>query len=240
MGLSALNPFNRLRLSNLTSDASIATTDTLLFDKNSVSLPAQRARRLLVSEFITFLLGQITNILVPTGIAVPWLGNTAPSGWVLLYGGTIGGASSGATARANTDTQALYTVLWNNFGNTELPIQNSSGAPTTRGGSAAADFASNKRLPLPDLRGRSFFGLDNMGGVAANRITNAGSGMVGTTPGVTGGAESVTLVAANQTDAPNATNDAASGAAVKSSVTQVATAINKMPPTFIGWWIAKL
>lgn len=42
---------------------------------------------------------------------------------------------------------------------------------------------------LPDLRGRSVFGKDDMGGVAASRVTNAVSGIVGTTLGATGGTE---------------------------------------------------
>jgi microcystin-dependent protein len=46
---------------------------------------------------------------------------------------------------------------------------------------------------VPDLRGRLPSGIDNMGGSAANRITNAGSGIVGTTLGASGGAENVTL-----------------------------------------------
>lgn len=50
---------------------------------------------------------------------------------------------------------------------------------------------------LPDIRGRSIFGLDNMGGSAASRITNAGSGIVGTTIGASGGAQTVTLVQGN-------------------------------------------
>lgn len=40
---------------------------------------------------------------------------------------------------------------------------------------------------LPDLRGRSMFGKDNMGGSAANRVTNAASGITGTTLGAAGG-----------------------------------------------------
>jgi microcystin-dependent protein len=49
---------------------------------------------------------------------------------------------------------------------------------------------------IPDLRGRVPAGLDNMGGSAANRLTNAGSGITGTTNGATGGAETVTLTTA--------------------------------------------
>ncbi len=50
---------------------------------------------------------------------------------------------------------------------------------------------------LPDLRGRVVAGVDNMGGSAANRITNSGSGIVGTTLGATGGAQNQTLLTAN-------------------------------------------
>jgi microcystin-dependent protein len=45
-----------------------------------------------------------------------------------------------------------------------------------------------------DKRGRVSAGIDNMGGSAANRITNAGSGIIGTTLGAAGGNESHTLV----------------------------------------------
>lgn len=45
----------------------------------------------------------------------------------------------------------------------------------------------------PDIRGRSFFGLDNMGGTAANRITSGGSGIAGATVGAAGGTETHTL-----------------------------------------------
>lgn len=40
---------------------------------------------------------------------------------------------------------------------------------------------------LPDLRGRSIFGQDNMGGSAASRLTTAGSGVDGATLGASGG-----------------------------------------------------
>jgi microcystin-dependent protein len=49
---------------------------------------------------------------------------------------------------------------------------------------------------LPDLRGRVAAGKDNMGGTAANRITNGGSGVAGTTLGAVGGAEMHTLTTA--------------------------------------------
>lgn len=45
---------------------------------------------------------------------------------------------------------------------------------------------------IPDLRGRAIFGLDNMGGAAAGRVTGA-SGISGTVIGATGGVEAVVL-----------------------------------------------
>lgn len=42
---------------------------------------------------------------------------------------------------------------------------------------------------LPDFRGRASFGKDDMGGSAASRVTNAVSGITGTTLGATGGSQ---------------------------------------------------
>lgn len=49
---------------------------------------------------------------------------------------------------------------------------------------------------VPDLRGRTVAGKDNMGGTAANRLTAGGSGVTGTTLGAVGGTETHTLTAA--------------------------------------------
>lgn len=48
---------------------------------------------------------------------------------------------------------------------------------------------------LPDCRGRSMAGKDNMNGSDAARLTSAGSGVDGDTLGSTGGADDVTLTA---------------------------------------------
>lgn len=105
---------------------------------------------------------------VPTGNVAHHFGSTAPSGWIIRDGKTIGSAASGATGRANADTLALYTQIWNNTDNTidsgAFHIQDSSGSATSRGASAAADFAANKRLPLPNDLGRFDQGLNSSGG----------------------------------------------------------------------------
>jgi microcystin-dependent protein len=132
----------------------------------------------------------------PTGVLLDYFGSTAPTGYVLAGGKTIGSGSSGGTERANADTQALFILLWTDYSNTILPIQDSSGTLTTRGASALADFSANKRLPLPDLRGRAAIGKDDMGGTSANRITAAGAGFDGDVLGASGGAETHQLTTA--------------------------------------------
>lgn len=88
------------------------------------------------------------------------------NGWVRDNGRTIGSASSGATERANADTSALFVYLWNTFSNTICPVS------TGRGANAAADFAANKTITLPDKRGYVPGGLDDMGNSAASRYAN--------------------------------------------------------------------
>jgi microcystin-dependent protein len=129
-------------------------------------------------------------VSVPTGSVFDYVGSTAPTGYVLLSGRTIGNASSGGTERANADTQTLFELLWNSMTNTEAPV--SSG----RGASASADFAANKTITLPDARGRVIAGKDNMGGTTASRMTSGGSGITGTTLGTSGGTETHTLTTA--------------------------------------------
>ena len=122
---------------------------------------------------------------IPTGTPLPYLGTVSPSGFVLAFG-TIGNPSSGASNRANSDTQALFVLLWNaDTTNTYFVI---SGG---RGASALVDFNANKAITLPDLRGRTIIGLDNMGGSPAGRLLGLASGAIAhpTTLGATGGEE---------------------------------------------------
>lgn len=104
----------------------------------------------------------------PVGEVADFLRTSVPDGWVKASG-SIGNASSGATTRANADTEDLFTLWWNDFSNTILPIQDSAGAPSTRGASAAADFAANKRLPVFDIRGLVRRGWDDGRGVDTGR-----------------------------------------------------------------------
>src|SRR5690606_10723240 len=96
-----------------------------------------------------------------------WLKRSGPrSGWVRQNGRTIGSAASGATERANADTQPLYEYLWNTYPADQCPVTGGQGI------SAAADFAANKRIATPDMRGYGPRGLDDMGNDPAGRITD--------------------------------------------------------------------
>lgn len=97
----------------------------------------------------------------PTGSVQSFRRKTPPAGWIKENGGTIGNPASGASTRANADTEALFTLLWTEFNNTELPIFTSTGTASTRGASAAADFAANKRLTIHDSRSRFLRSADD-------------------------------------------------------------------------------
>jgi len=89
-------------------------------------------------------LGALTSPF-PTGIIIPYIGLTAPTGgWIIYSNGTIGNAASGGTIRANADTENLFSLIWDSVNDTNAPV---SGG---RGASAAADFAANKTIQLPD------------------------------------------------------------------------------------------
>jgi len=113
------------------------------------------------------------------------------AGWTRANGRTMGSASSGATERANADTSALFSYLWNNFSNAVCPVS------TGRGASAAADFAANKTITLLDWRGYVPGGLDDMGNSAASRWANVPvvSGSVTTAGSVLGEATNTLLTA---------------------------------------------
>lgn len=139
---------------------------------------------------------RLKHVIIPDGVAKTGakMDTILPgpyAGWVLAAGKTIGNAASGGTERAHADTRPLY-IGWHKATvaqNALYPIQDSSGNATTRatGGTAdenaLADFNANKRLPLPSLRGRSFAGLDNLGGTPADVVTNAAADILGGTVG---------------------------------------------------------
>jgi hypothetical protein len=102
--------------------------------------------------------------------------NTTFDGFVRLNGRTIGSATSGASERANADCEDLFAYIWNNYANGQAAVS------TGRGASAAADWAANKTIAMPDARGAGLIGFDDMGNSAASLLGSApvvsGSGIL--------------------------------------------------------------
>ena len=119
-------------------------------------------------SFAALTAAEINALLNRVGIVEPYIGSTAPSGALICNGGTIGSASSGGTSRANADTATLFALIWA-LDSTAYPITDSAGSASTRGANAAADFAANKRLPLPELRAQFIRGWDNSRGIDGSR-----------------------------------------------------------------------
>jgi len=147
---------------------------------------------------ITAVAASVTAVAVPTGAVQGFRRTTAPAGWIKENGGTIGNPTSGATTRANADTQPLFELLWGQFDNTTLPIQTNGGVATTRGASAAADFATNKRMPLFDSRGEFERGADDGRGVDAT--LTVGKSQLDAIQNITGGFSSRRTAVASPED----------------------------------------
>jgi microcystin-dependent protein len=191
-----------------------------------------------LGQSVVAFIGTLNDVAtVPVGVVLPYFGGAAPAGFLLMDGSTIGDVSSGAT-RANADTQKLFEHLWNNSRQSELAILTSTGAASTRGASATADFNAHKRMPLPDMRQRMPYGKQASAFV-----------------GQTGGEETHTLttneIPAHQHGLPvagggAATNGFAAGGAAGFSgsyVTDLAgggQAHNNMPPYMVMNFIIKM
>jgi hypothetical protein len=98
---------------------------------------------------------------VPIGTPLQSMTTTIPAGYVSANGQTIGNGSSNATDRANADTQFLFAFVWNNCANAICQIFTSGGVGTSRGATAAADFAANKQLAVWNMNGAGLIGADS-------------------------------------------------------------------------------
>jgi hypothetical protein len=127
--------------------------------------------------------------LIQTGMLSLYYGVGVLSGYVRANGRTIGNALSGATESAAAATQALWIFLYNADPNLAV-----SGGRT---GNALNDYNANKTIVLPDWRGCTIAGLDDMGSSVAGRLSAAFFGVVATVLGAFGGGESNLLGPAN-------------------------------------------
>lgn len=111
--------------------------------------------------------------LAKTGDIKARYGTGTHVGWLPCNGLTMGSAVSGANF-ASADNEALFLFLWQ--ADEALLVVGG------RGATAAADWAANKRMTLPDMRGRVLVGLDTMGNSAAGIL--AGMEDLGETTGI--------------------------------------------------------
>lgn len=96
---------------------------------------------------------------------------TAPHGYLLRNGDTIGSATSGAT-KAGAIYQALYHHYWNSVADSVCAVS------TGRGASAIADFAANKTLTIPNDDKNTVYGAGTTTTgtqVGAENVTPTGS-----------------------------------------------------------------
>ena len=100
--------------------------------------------------------------LVPAGVITPYGGLLPPTGWLLCDGSIL----------LKSEFNKLWQAIGHNFLDPALLADNGVGT-----------FA------LPDMRGRFPLGLDNMGGVSANRVTSTAADAVGNSLG----SENVTI-----------------------------------------------
>lgn len=87
---------------------------------------------------------------------------TADIGWILINNNSISIGNSGSGATYNPSkkdaqnnpyqTEALFKLMWNVAG---VSFQTYSGASTSKGSTAAADWSANKRIVIPAMLGRA-------------------------------------------------------------------------------------
>jgi hypothetical protein len=172
--------------------------------------------------------------------------NETVTGWVKLNATTIGNATSGATGRANADTQNLFVYLWTNCTNAHCPVAGG------RGASALADFSASKTIGVPDWRDRAPIGRDCMeagcAGVLLTSNISSGGGDGVDTPGASGGLANAlilqtnlpayTLPAVTITDPGHAhtygTNNGGAGASPGAAAAAASGIVNNNPSTSLA------
>lgn len=110
-----------------------------------------------------------------TGMIMHNISSTPFLGFLNINGDSIGSAGSGAT-HADDSLYNLYALWWNNV---SFPSANIV-APVTGGlgANAAADFAANKKLTMPDSANRAIIGVGSFltqSGSVGGAMASAGS-----------------------------------------------------------------
>lgn len=132
-----------------------AMTTPSSFDRRSLELLDAIATASSNAPASALLVGSSTLLPYPVTLSTQLY--TDPSGWLWYApdGGSIGNAASGSTV-AIAKLQKLYFAVWEHLAlaTPDWSIQTFDGLASTAGASALADWEENKRLFVPDQRGR--------------------------------------------------------------------------------------
>jgi hypothetical protein len=130
------------------------------------------------AQWYSFVDGNLTNpddpltstgwarVGLPSGTMLPLFTSSPVPGFITANGGGVGNSASGAT-NASDVYLFLFKAIWDQWSPTQCPIFTNTGAPSTRGANAVADFQAGKRLQTPSMRGTGLIGCDTMGGAAS-------------------------------------------------------------------------
>lgn len=136
-------------------------------DLNFPSDDGSQTYRVTAAQIRTYIFNFIQSLIFSTGDAKLTFKATADTGWIMANDGTIGNAASGATTRANADTENLFKMLWDNIADTHCPV---SGG---RGATATADFEAGKTIALPKALGRALAVAGSGSGLSARALGQA-------------------------------------------------------------------
>jgi hypothetical protein len=117
----------------------------------------------------------ISSSFWSTGDVKATLKTVADPGWIIATNqGTIGDALSGSSIRANPDTQALFTLLFNNATDAGCPLRDASGnvVPRSNYANATAAFNAHCRQQIPQMLGRSIAGAGAGAGLTNHVLGN--------------------------------------------------------------------
>jgi microcystin-dependent protein len=174
----------------------VAVTGTLSATGASTLTGAVACGALTVTGAIT-----ATTTITATG-AISGAHGTVPVGAISDYAGSsapTGWLLCYGQAVSRTTYAALFTALSTTYGV----------------GDGSTTFN------LPDCRGRTSAGKDDMGGSSANRLTNQSGGLNGDTLGATGGAETHTLITSEMPSHTHTQIFTSTGTGIQNGVGQV-------------------
>lgn len=182
-------------------DSSTATSENKFTNGNpSTATPAT----VVTDDWLNAVQEEIVNVITGASIALNKPDNTQLLAAIRALATPVGAVQSFAGSSAPTGWLlcAGQTVNRTTYAALFAVIGTTYGA-----GDGSTTFA------LPDLRGRVAAGKDDMGGTAANRLTNSGTGnpgINGSVLGATGGTDRHTLTEAQMPAHTHAVNNAAS------------------------------